>query len=99
MILTHMTMVINESALDRLVGFRDTKKEAPAGSKTAHGIVTTADAHLVTIAYETDFHVGAKNIHVLTHPYATCHALDVEAHSMHSQIANLHAHLNRSRQA
>ena len=57
----------------------------------------TAQAHQVDFASKTDDHDGITNIHVLAHPYATCHALNVAAHRIDLQIENVLHHLNKPR--
>ena len=89
--------VINRTALDRLIDSRDTNREAQADTETTHAIVMTAHVHQVVSASRIDDHDGITNIHLLTHPYVTCHVLDVAVHNIHLQIENALHHLNKSR--
>ena len=88
---------INGTALDRQIDSRDTSNEAQADIETTRAIIMTAYTHQVVFTSEIDAHDGITNIHVLTHPYATCHVLDVTVHNIHLQIENVLHHLNKSR--
>ena len=94
---TDTIKTINETALERLINSRDTNREAQADSGAARAIVMTAHAHQVVFASEIDVRDGETNIHEQTHPYATCHVLDVTFHNTHLQIENVLHHLNKSR--
>ena len=73
MIHTDIIKAINETAQDRLIALRDRNHEARADSERADTIVLTAHAHQVVFVSEIDVNVGVTNIHVLSHPYGTCH--------------------------
>ena len=88
---TDIIKAINDTAYDRLTTSRDTNYEARTDSKT-RAIAATAQARQIVFSLEIDAHVGVMNIHVLTHPYATCHVLDVAAHNINLRIENV---LNR----
>ena len=93
---TDFIRVIKETALDRLVDYRNTSQESRADSETARAVDSTAHAHQAALALEIDAHVGVTNIHVLNHTYAICHVFDGAAQYIHLQIANVLHHLNRS---
>ena len=89
--------VINGTSFDRLIDSRDTNHEAQSGTKTTRAIIMTAHAHQIVFTSEKNAHDGITNIHVLTHPYATCHVLDLAAHNRNLYIENVLHHLNKSR--
>ena len=97
MIPTDKIKAIDETALDQLVDYRDTNREVPADSETTHAIGITSHADQIALTLEIDVHVGATKTHVLTHPYATRHVVDVAVHNIRLQIANVLHHLNKSR--
>ena len=78
--------VINGIALDCLIDSRDTNRKAQVDTETTRAIIMTAHVHQIVLASEIDAHDGITNIHELTHPYATCHVLDVAVHDIRLQI-------------
>ena len=72
-ILTDIIKTINEITLNQLVDSRDTNLEARTYSETTRTIVLNAYALKVVFALEIDGHVGAMNIHLITHLYETCY--------------------------
>ena len=89
---TGIIKAIKETAHDRLIAFRDTNNEARTDYEITHAIALINHAHQAVFALQIDVHVGEMNIHVLIHPYATCHVLDVGVHNIHLQIANVLDH-------
>ena len=89
--------VINVTAIDRLIDSIDTNSEAKADTEITRAIIMTTHAHQIVSAWEIDAHDGITNIHILTHPYATCNVLDVAVHNIHLCIENVLHHLNKSR--
>ena len=94
MIPSDMIKTINDTAHDQRIASRDTSNEAQTDSETNHTSVLTVGAHLAVLALEIDALVGTMNIHALAYPYVTCHVLDLAAHSIHLQIANVLHHWN-----
>ena len=86
MIPTDTIKAINRTALDQLIDFRDTNREAQANTETTRAIIMTSHAHQVVFASEIDAHDGITSIHVLTRPYAACHVLDVTVQHIYLQI-------------
>ena len=88
---------IHQTALDQLVDSRDTNRKALSDSETAREINMITHAQQVVFTSGLDAEDGVTNIHVLTHPYVTCHVLHVATHNIHLQIANILHYLNLSR--
>ena len=92
-----IVMVINVTALDRLINSRDTNREAQTDTETTLAIIMIAHAHQVVSSSKIDAHDGITNIHVLICPYVACHVLDVAVHNIHLQVKNVPHNLKKSR--
>ena len=89
--------VINKTYLAQLIDSRDTNHEGQDDSETPRTIIEIAHAHQLGFASEIDERDGARNIHELTHPYTTCHVLDVAAYKVNLQVENVLHYVNKSR--
>ena len=69
--------VISEATRDRPVTYRETNHEAQIYSKATHAWALSSYAHKLMNTSEIASDAEFMNIHILIHPYATCHVIHV----------------------